>query len=62
MFVDHQNRYRSDPWQPKRQKPRLNLRQQRIMAWIVGFNVLMLLFGPLAGATLFQAIWALATN
>ncbi|MGI4733158.1 MAG: hypothetical protein ACRYFW_15640 [Janthinobacterium lividum] len=34
-------------------------RQERLIAWIIGFNLLMLLFGPLAGATVFEGIMAL---
>lgn len=62
MFVDSENRRLPEPWRPQPPKPRLTARQQKVMVWIIGFNVVMLLFGPLAGTTLLQAIWAALTN
>lgn len=59
MFVDDENRRLPEPWEPPRPEPRLTAGEQKVMMWIIGFNVAMLLFGPLAGTTLLQAMWAL---
>lgn len=56
MFLDLQNAWPPpEPWRPER-KPRITRRQQRAIGWIVMFNLLMLLLGPLAGATLFDVV------
>lgn len=62
IFVDYENRRLPEPWQPPRRRPRLTSGQQKAMVWIVGFNVVMLLFGPLAGTTLLQALWVSLTR
>ncbi|GHH14799.1 hypothetical protein E2E30_00785 [Sphingomonas sp. AAP5] len=59
MFVDFQNQW--SPPEPPAPKPapRQNKRAESITAWIIGFNLVMLLVGPLAGATLFDAVVAM---
>ncbi|WP_174287113.1 hypothetical protein [Sphingomonas bacterium] len=60
MFVDFNNAWPPpEPWQPKRPPRRVTKRQERMIGWIVGLNLLMLLVGPFAGATIFDAIFAL---
>ena len=59
MFVDFQNEW-TPPERPEpTPAPRQNKRAESVTAWIIGFNLLMLLVGPLAGATLFDAVAAL---
>ncbi|WP_062210687.1 hypothetical protein [Aureimonas sp. AU12] len=62
MYVDYRNWRPPEPWKPERPKRRLTKRQEKTIVGIVGFNILMLLFGPLAGFTLFDAAWALFTR
>ncbi len=60
MFVDFDNAWpRPEPWQPPRPAPRVTKRQERAIGWIVGVNLILLLVGPLAGATIFDAVIAL---
>ncbi|MEG3177361.1 hypothetical protein U1872_14055 [Sphingomonas sp. RB3P16] len=62
MFVDFQNEwFPSEPPQPLPPPPR-NERAEKVTAWIIGFNLVMLLVGPLAGATLFDAVAAMLRN
>lgn len=59
MFVDFHNQWLPpEPPAPKPVPPR-NTRAESIAGWVIGFNLLMLLVGPLAGATLFDAVIAL---
>ena len=46
------------PWQPPR-RSRLTRRQQRVMLWLIGLNVFLLLVAPIGGATIIQAVAAL---
>ncbi|WP_375394820.1 hypothetical protein [uncultured Sphingomonas sp.] len=60
MFVDFRNAWPPpEPWPPKRPPRHVTKRRERMIGWIVGLNLLMLLVGPLAGATIFDAIVAL---
>ena len=60
MFVDFHNRWPPpEPWEPP-PPPRITPRGERLVAWIIGLNLLMLVFGPLAGATLIDAILKMA--
>ncbi|KQU55982.1 hypothetical protein ASG67_07830 [Sphingomonas sp. Leaf339] len=60
MFVDFRNAWPPpEPWQPKPQPPRISRRGESVLAWILGFNLLMLFLGPLAGATVIDAVVAL---
>ena len=60
MFVDFNNQWslpeRRDPPPPP---PRVTKRQERTIAWVLGINLVMLVIGPLAGATIFDAVLAL---
>lgn len=58
MFVDNRGWPPPAPWQPERPIRRLTIRQARVMRNIVVFNLLMLIFGPLAGVTLLDAVAA----
>ncbi|WAJ27756.1 hypothetical protein [Antarcticirhabdus aurantiaca] len=60
MFVD----FRAEPMpppppRPEPKRPRLTPGQQRGLAAIVGFNVLLLLLAPVGGATIVGALIAL---
>jgi hypothetical protein len=57
MFVDLPH-YWSPP-EPQRPRPRLTERQQKVMGWIIGFNVMMLFLAPIAGITIFDVLLAL---
>jgi hypothetical protein len=60
MFVDFQNGWPPpDPWEPKPAPPRMSKRAETLTTWIIGFNLVMLLVGPFAGATVFDAVMAL---
>jgi hypothetical protein len=59
MYVDFRNDWPPpEPLKPERPKRRLNKRQETVVLCIIGFNLLMLIVGPLAGATLFEAVIA----
>jgi hypothetical protein len=58
MFVDNRDWPPPPPWQPNRPVRLLNPGQARVMRNIVVFNLLMLIFGPLAGVTLLDAVAA----
>lgn len=60
MFVDFQDDWRrAGPWEPKRPRGRLTKRQEKVIGWLVGINLLLLLVAPLGGSTLVIAIVAL---
>lgn len=50
-------------WQPPEETPkpprRLSERQENVLAWVVAANLALLFVGPLAGATLFEGLYAL---
>ncbi|MBB3996842.1 hypothetical protein [Aureimonas pseudogalii] len=59
MYVDFRNDGPPpEPWKPERPKARLTGRQEKLLVWIVCFNLLMLFLGPLAGVTLLDAVIA----
>lgn len=60
MFVEFQDGWPPpEPWEPKPAGPRMSKRAERLTTWIIGFNLVMLLVGPLAGATVFDAVLAM---
>jgi len=59
MFVDFRDQPPPPRWEPKPRRPPLTARQRRAVELIALLNLVMLVCGPLAGATLFQAIPAL---
>jgi hypothetical protein len=59
MFVDLPH-YWSPPEPPRRrQPPKLTKRQEKVLGWIIGFNLVMLFVAPLAGVTMFDVVLAL---
>ena len=57
MFVDFsEGGPPPPPWRPDPAKRRLTPRQESTMAWILGFNLLVLFVAPIAGVTLFDAL------
>jgi len=60
MFVDFRDQPPPPPWRPARpDPPRLTGRQQRVLGWMIGLNLVMLVLGPFAGATVIDAAVAL---
>ncbi len=60
MFVDFNNAFPPpEPWKPERPASRVTKRQERTIGWIIGLNLVLLLVGPFAGATIFDAVMAL---
>jgi hypothetical protein len=62
MFLDFSNQVPPAPWEPNPAppaRPPLTPRQRKTVEMIVGFNLVMMLFAPLAGATIFEGIVAL---
>jgi hypothetical protein len=59
MFVDFENRWSPPERREPEPCPRPNKRRETVAAWVIGFNLVMLVVGPLAGATLFDAVAAL---
>jgi hypothetical protein len=58
MYVDLPH-YWSLPERPQpSKKPRLTKRQEKALGLIIGFNILMLFLGPLAGTSVLAAIMA----
>ncbi|MFD1745426.1 hypothetical protein ACFSE1_08150 [Rhizobium helianthi] len=60
MFLDLKN-YNPKPEPPRQEpaRPNLTVRQQKLLAWIICFNVLLLLVAPIGGATAIQGILSL---
>ncbi|MEG8038386.1 hypothetical protein QP166_03155 [Sphingomonas sp. LR60] len=56
MFVDFRDQPPPPPWQPQRPRPRLTAGQEKALAAIIGFNVVLLLIAPIGGATLIGAL------
>ncbi|GAA4220071.1 hypothetical protein GCM10022253_23300 [Sphingomonas endophytica] len=52
MFVDFRDQPPPPPWQPPRRRPRLTPRQEKTLAAIIGFNIVLLIIAPIGGATL----------
>lgn len=60
MFVDFEDgRHLPGPWEPRRPPGRLTKRQERLIGWLVGINLLLLLVAPLGGSSLVVAVIAL---
>ena len=59
MFVDFRDPPPPPPWQPPRRRPRLTPRQEKALAAIIGFNVILLIVAPIGGATLIGALMLL---
>lgn len=64
MFVDFEDGSRPipGPWEPRRPPGRLTKRQERVIGWLVGLNLLLLLVAPLGGSTLVAAVIALVAR
>ncbi|EZP54650.1 MULTISPECIES: hypothetical protein [Sphingomonas] len=59
MFVDFREVPPPPRWEPEPARRRFTPRQRKTMEIVVGVNLVMLVFAPLGGATLVQAIVAL---
>lgn len=57
MFMDFRDQPPPPRWDPPRKaEPRLDARQQKLLGRILVFNLLMLLFGPLAGSSVVNGL------
>ncbi len=59
MFFDWKQEPPPPPWQPEPQKRRVTKRDETVLFWIVGINLLLVLLSPFAGASVIQAVAAL---
>ncbi|USU09915.1 hypothetical protein NF700_06535 [Sphingomonadaceae bacterium OTU29MARTA1] len=59
MFMDFRDQPPPPRWEPRPGRRRLTPRERKAVEAILLFNAVMLVCGPLAGATLLQAIPAL---
>ncbi|GAA3723252.1 MULTISPECIES: hypothetical protein [Sphingomonas] len=60
MFLDTRDPWPpAEPWRPAPPAPRLTKRGERVVGWVIGFNLLMLLVGPLAGSSVIDAVMAI---
>ncbi|WP_242096091.1 MULTISPECIES: hypothetical protein [unclassified Sphingomonas] len=56
MFLDLHNAWPPpEPWSPP-SRPRMTKTRERMIGWLLGFNLLMLLVGPLAGASVLEIL------
>lgn len=64
MFLDLQGYYRRQPDPPPENPPRpeLSVAQQKLLVWLICFNLLLLLVAPIGGATVVDALLALLTG
>ncbi|MCD2173879.1 hypothetical protein [Rhizobium sp. C4] len=46
------------PERERRQRPELSLNEQKVLFWIAGLNIVLLLVAPIGGATLFDVVTA----
>lgn len=60
MFVDFRDQPPPPPWPPTPPPRRISRREEKVLTWVIGFNLLMLLFGPLAGSSVIDALVAIA--
>ncbi len=58
MYLDEAWRPSGEP-PPREPRPRLTKRQERVVLWLLGVNVLLLLIAPIGGTTIVQAIVAM---
>lgn len=62
MFVDFSDPVPPPRWEPEPSRPprpKLTRREERVLTWLVGLNLAMLLVAPIAGASLVHAVLAL---
>lgn len=59
MFVEGGGGWKPPPWRPPPRKPRMTKKQERVILWLVGVNVLFLLIAPIGGGTIVQTLIAL---
>ncbi|MBB3952434.1 hypothetical protein [Aureimonas jatrophae] len=58
MFVDYRNWRPPEPLPERPLPPKLTRRQEKVLLWAIGLNVVALFVAPLAGVTVLQAFWA----
>jgi hypothetical protein len=57
MFLDLNGYYRRQPEPPPQNPPRrtLTVREQKVMIWVICFNLALLVVAPIGGATVIHA-------
>lgn len=48
-----------DPERQPHPRPQLSLNEQKVLFWIAGVNLVLLLVAPIGGATLFELIFGM---
>ncbi len=60
MFVSHDDWPPPPRWEPSKPvPPRVSPRQERVLMWVVGLNLLLLFVAPIAGGSLIHLLVAL---
>ena len=59
MFVEGGGGWKPPPWQPPPRKPHITKKQERLILWLVGVNVLFLLIAPIGGVTIVETVVSL---
>ena len=57
MFVDLPGSWPPQDPPPDPPRRRLSVREQKVLMWLLGVNVLLLLIAPVGGATLIQLLF-----
>jgi hypothetical protein len=60
MFLDLNGYYRRRPEPPAGRPPRRQLTrgEEKLLIWVIGVNILLLVVAPIGGATIIQALIA----
>ncbi len=56
MFVEGGGGWKPQPWQPPPRKPHITKKQERLILWLVGVNILFLLIAPIGGVTIVETV------
>lgn len=59
MFVDLPGHWPPEDPRPEPPERRLSVREQKVLIWLLGVNVLLFLIAPIGGATLVQFLVAI---
>ncbi len=62
MFVEGGGGWKPPPWRPPPRKPRVTKKQERVILWLVGVNVLFLLIAPIGGVTIVETVISLLAH
>ncbi len=61
MYLDLQGYYRRQPEEPPRkpQYRQLSRREQKVLVWVLGLNLILALIAPIGGATVISGLLSL---